>query len=124
MSDALGWRRKFGVLIPSTNTVVQPEYDGMRPPGVTNHVSRMRIPNIKLQQDEDFEQLVRAVAAAQNEALETVLTCEPDHLILGFSTETHRNGLEAARAMRAEIEAQTGLGVTMGGDALAAALRL
>ena len=37
MTDALGWRMKFGVIAPSTNTVVQPEFDMMRPRGVTNH---------------------------------------------------------------------------------------
>ena len=26
MVDTLGWRGKFGVITPSTNTVVQPEY--------------------------------------------------------------------------------------------------
>ena len=27
MPDALGWRLKFGVIAPSTNTIVQPEFD-------------------------------------------------------------------------------------------------
>jgi hypothetical protein len=31
-------RQKFGVTTPSTSDVVQPEYDSMRPPGVTNHL--------------------------------------------------------------------------------------
>ncbi len=31
MRDVLGWRRKFGVLGPSTNTVVQPDFEMMRP---------------------------------------------------------------------------------------------
>ena len=44
MTDTLGWRKKFGVIIPSTNTAVQPEYDAMRPLGVTNHVRGFRIP--------------------------------------------------------------------------------
>ena len=35
MTDVLGWRRKFGVIGPSTNTVVQPDFDDMRPAGVT-----------------------------------------------------------------------------------------
>lgn len=26
MTDALGWRKKFGVIIPSTNTIVEPEF--------------------------------------------------------------------------------------------------
>ena len=31
MTDVLGWRRKFGVLGPSTNTIVQPDFEMMRP---------------------------------------------------------------------------------------------
>ena len=52
MPDILGWRCKFGVVTPSTNTVVQPEYDDMRPAGVTNHVARMHIPNDPVRSDE------------------------------------------------------------------------
>ena len=44
MVDTLGWRMKFGVLTASMNSVQQPEYDAMRPPGVTNHVFRIRVP--------------------------------------------------------------------------------
>jgi maleate cis-trans isomerase len=36
MTDALGFRKKFGVIAPSTNTSVQPEFEAMRPRGVTN----------------------------------------------------------------------------------------
>ena len=50
MGDVLGWRRKFGVIGPSTNTVVQPDYDAMRPAGVTNHYSRIFTPNAKPEQ--------------------------------------------------------------------------
>ena len=45
MRDVLGWRCKFGVLGPSTNTIVQPDFEMMRPPGVTNHYSRIFTPN-------------------------------------------------------------------------------
>ena len=37
MVDALGYRSKFAVVAPSTNTIVQPEFDRMAPHGVTNH---------------------------------------------------------------------------------------
>ena len=47
MPDVLGWRRKFGVMAPSTNTIVQPDFDDMRPVGVTNHYSRIFTPNTK-----------------------------------------------------------------------------
>ena len=54
MVDALGWRMKFGVIAPSTNTAVQPEFDAMRPRGVTNHFGRIHIPNDPLRNDGDF----------------------------------------------------------------------
>ena len=31
MRDVLGYRRKFGVIGPSTNTIVQPDFEMMRP---------------------------------------------------------------------------------------------
>ena len=45
MPDSLGWRANWGVVVPSTNTSVQPEFDDMRPRGVTNHIVRIWIPN-------------------------------------------------------------------------------
>ena len=41
MPDVLGFRAKIGLLLPYTNTVVQPECDAMRPIGVTNHTGRV-----------------------------------------------------------------------------------
>lgn len=121
MPDALGWRRKLAVLVPSTNTSVQPELDGMRPEGVTNHISRIRIPNMALASDADFRRLVEHIAAAQLEAVDSAMTCEPDHVILGISVETFWGGLSASRTLMRELEAHTRLGVTGGADACAAA---
>jgi maleate isomerase len=121
MTDSLGWRRKFAVLIPSTNTSVEPEFDGMRPDGVTNHVSRIRIPNTPLANDEDFRKLVENIAAAQLEAVDSAMSCEPDHIVLGISVETFWGGLAASRKLNAELEAHTKLGVTGGAEACAAA---
>ncbi len=121
MTDSLGWRRKFAVLIPSTNTSVQPEFDAMRPGGITNHVSRIRIPNDPLRNDEDFRQLVENIAAAQLEAVDSAMSCEPDHIVLGISVETFWGGLAASRKLTSELEAHTGLGVTGGAGACDAA---
>jgi maleate isomerase len=121
MTDALGWRRKLAVLVPSTNTSVQPEFDAMRPDGVTNHISRIRIPNMALASDEDFRLLVERIAAAQLDAVDSVMSCEPDHLVLGISVETFWGGLAASRKLMRELESRTGLAVTGGADACAAA---
>lgn len=124
MTDSLGWRRKFAVLIPSTNTSVQPEFDAMRPHGVTNHISRIQIPNIALRNDDDFNELIRLIQAAQIVAVDSVMSCEPDQLVLGISAETFWDGLKASHTLKAELEAHTGLPVSMGSDACQAALRL
>jgi len=94
MTDALGWRKKFAVLIPSTNTSVQPEFDDMRPVGVTNHISRIRIPNIPLQSDADFNKLIDLIGSAQDEAVVSAMSCEPDRLVLGISAETFWGGYQ------------------------------
>lgn len=121
MTDSLGWRKKFAVLIPSTNTSVQPEFDAMRVDGVTNHVSRIKIPNDPLNSDEDFRKLVDNIAAAQLEAVDSAMSCEPDHIVLGISVETFWGGLAASKKLNAELEAHTKLGVTGGAEACAAA---
>jgi maleate isomerase len=121
MTDALGWRRKLAVLVPSTNTVVQPEFDAMRPEGVTNHICRIRIPNMPLQNDADFRLLVARIAAAQLEAVDSAMSCEPDHVVLGISVETFWGGLAASRTLKQELEEHTALEVTMGAESCDAA---
>ena len=44
MVDSLGYRRKFGVIAPSTNTSVQPEFDSFRPVGVPEASTRRQSP--------------------------------------------------------------------------------
>lgn len=122
MTDALGWRMKFGVIAPSTNTVVQPEYDMMRPCGVTNHFARIHIPNDPLRGDADFETLIDRVRGELLAAVDRVMTCEPDHLIMGMSSETFWDGLEGSEKLRERIEAHAGIAVTMGSEASRRAL--
>ena len=123
MTDALGWRQKFAVLVPSTNTSVQPEFDAMRLPGVTNHISRIRIPNMALNSDEDFNRLIALIQAAQDEAVDSVMSCEPDRLVLGISAETFWDGLAASRSLKAHLHDRTGLPISMGAEACDAAFR-
>lgn len=122
MPDALGWRMKFGVIAPSTNTVVQPEFDAMRPDGVTNHFSRIHIPNDPLTGDDDFTRLIDTVRREMMAAIDRVMTCEPDHLIMGMSSETFWDGLDGSERLRERVEARAGVEVTMGSDAARQAL--
>ena len=98
MKDVLGWRRKFGVIGPSTNTVVQPDFDGMRPPGVTNHYSRIFTPNANAVSNESFRAGTEIIAANVLDAVRSVMTCAPDYLVMGMSAVTFINGEKGANA--------------------------
>jgi maleate isomerase len=125
MVDTIGWRRLYGVVTPSTNTVVQPEYDDMRPDGVTNHIARMHIPDDPVQSDADFDELIRRIDVALEGAVDRVVTCRPQHLILGISAESIWGGGSApSRKIAARIRARAGdLPITQAADALPAALK-
>ena len=59
--DARGWRAKFGCLAPSTNTIVQPDYDDLRVPGVTGHYSRILVKNLDVSDNASFRALTDAI---------------------------------------------------------------
>src|SRR5438067_3799724 len=73
MRDYLAWRLAFGVTTPSTNTIVQPEYDDMRPPGVTNHLARMVIPDMPIRSNEDFDESIRLIDASLEDAVDRAM---------------------------------------------------
>lgn len=123
MTDSLGPRGKFGVLAPSTNTSVQPEYEAMRPWGITHHHSRLVIPDRKVTDDASFMAMMDDIRGALFPALESVLTCDPDYVILGMSAETFWDGLEGSRELQKKLEKTARRGVSMGSDACQAALR-
>jgi maleate isomerase len=123
MPDALGWRKKFAVIAPSTNTIVQPDFDDMRPRGVTNHFSRVWIPDDPVESDDDFLHLMENIRAGIDDAVDRVLTCGPNHLVMGMSSETFWGGVQTSVELRERMEKRSGLGVTMGSDAAQAALR-
>jgi maleate isomerase len=122
MTDTLGYRRKFGVIAPSTNTSVQPEFDAMRPRGVSNHFGRIAIPNDPVRSDDDFNRLMDNIRNSMMRAVDEVMTCEPDYLIMGMSSETFWDGLEGSQRLQERVEARAGVKVSMGSDAARAAL--
>jgi maleate isomerase len=123
MTDSLGHRAKFGVLAPSTNTSVQPEFDTLRPHGVTNHFSRIVIPDSRVTDDRSFMAMMDNIRAALWPALDSVLTCSPDYVVLGMSAETFWDGLAGSTRLKRRLERHAKRGVAMGSDACRAALR-
>ena len=123
MVDSIGHRMKFGVIAPSTNTAVQPEFDSLRPWGVTNHFARIHIPDNPVRSDEDFNQLMLDIRAELMVAIDRVVTCSPGAVIMGMSAETFWDGLEGSKVFHRNCEERAGVPVSMGSDACQAALR-
>jgi maleate isomerase len=123
MPDVLGWRAKLGAIGPSTNTVVQPDYDAMRPVGVTNHYSRIFTPNATLT-NETFRAGVGLISDNVMDAVKSVMTCSPDYLVMGMSAITFFGGAKGADAFVSKIEEFTGVGISVGSHSASAALRV
>src|SRR5271166_6144636 len=123
MRDVLGWRRKFGVLGPSTNTVVQPDFEMMRPIGVTNHYSRIFTPNAQAVSNETFMAGTQVIGQNVLEAVRSVMTCSPDYLVMGMSAVTFYGGAAGADAFRAKVAHASGVGVSIGSHSCTAEVK-
>ena len=122
MVDFLGFRKRIGIVVPSTNTTVQPESDDLRPRGVTNHIARISIKERPLNSEQAFMEHVQAMREGMRGAIDQVMTCQPDHIIMGVALEAFWGGVDAARDLQSELSERAGVGVSMGSTATAAAL--
>ena len=122
--DARGWRCKFAVVAPSTNTIVQPDMDDLRVPGVTNHFGRIHVPNMKVRNDKEFVDLVEAIGATLYEAVDRCSTSQPDYLIMGMSALMFWDGRDASEKRMRALSDHCNLNVSAGSFACEAALNL
>jgi maleate isomerase len=124
MVDSLGHRMKFAVVAPSTNTSVEPEYAAMQPRGVTNHFSRIAIPDTKVIDDDSFMVMLQSIRDSTFDAVDVSMSMEPGCVIMGMSAETFWDGAEGAeRLHRKMLDRTGGVPVIMGSTAVDAAIR-
>lgn len=110
MADRLGYKKIFGVLIPGMNSVVEPELAQLKVPGVTNQTARHVIaPGLK--------------TPGIEQVMELLMTCGPDALLLGLTTESAEGGLDSLAALAEDLAVKSGLPVFTGSYASYAALR-
>jgi maleate isomerase len=123
MPDVLGWRKTFGAIGPSTNTVVQPDFDAMRPIGVTNHYSRIFTPNSTALSNETFRAGIATISDNVMDAVKSVMTCAPDYLVMGMSAITFFGGRKGADTFVRQMQDATGIGISVGSHSTTAALQ-
>ena len=101
--QVVGTRGRFGVIIPSTNTVVEHDLAMIRPEAVTFHAGRMYIEDPILDSNDSFEALLTQIRGSIRVAVRDVMTCEPTHLLMGMSAETFWGGIDGNAAFEACI---------------------
>lgn len=107
--DALATRAKIAVIVPATNTIVQPEMEAMRPSGVTNHVSRMLLPVRPYDDMQAYRQALETEKGNLEEALSLVLPCEPHAVAHGHSIHSFRGDRARALAEQQRLEDLAGI---------------
>jgi maleate isomerase len=123
MPDALAPRLKFGVIAPASNTIVQPEYDAMRPPGISNQMARVVIPDTPVGTETEFATMMNQVRASIESAVDAVMACSPGAVILGMSAETFWEGALDTAALQAHLESRASVKVILGAQACQAAIQ-
>lgn len=123
MTDTLGFRKLIGLVVPSTNTSVQPECEQLRPRGVTNHIARVTIPERPISSSDAYDEHLQAMREGISPAIAQVMTAGPDHVVMGVAIEAFWGGVKQADAFQAMLAEQAGVGVSMGSTAAVAGLR-
>lgn len=107
---------RIGLLVPSSNTTVEPEFYRALPRGVTLHTARLYLtriaPEAILKMVEDMETQAKLLASA-----------DVDVIVLGATAPSFLNGLGYDRELIRKIEAASGRKATTTSTALVEAIR-
>jgi maleate isomerase len=94
----------------------------MTPHGVTCHAGRIYIDEQSLDSNDAFEDLLAQIRDNISDAIDDVMTCEPDYMVMGMSAETFWGGLEGNQEFEAMVEERSGLDLSTGATATREAL--
>lgn len=124
MRDLFGSRLKMGIVLPSTNTTMQPETESLRPMGVSNHTSRMLIRDSYIDKEPGFQNVISDIRVSTSDAILSVATCKPNRIILGVSPESYWEGPGSHEMILKKFqEVSNGIPITTSPDAFKVALR-
>ena len=97
-----GWRLRIGVILPSCNTVMEPEFYKMAPEGVSIHTARMRISEVTKEE-------LKKMAEDSPRAAEDLATADVDVIVYGCTSGSFIGGIEWEREIVKKIEEKTGI---------------
>ncbi len=128
--DVRSFKRKFGLLIPATNTSMEHElwsiiFRNQGPSGLKGlglHTVNVRTTKPQLKTEQDLIEYKNQFLGGLRAAVDGALLAEPQYLIMGMSLEHIIGGIKEIRAPMAEIEAYSGVSWATWHDAIQAAL--
>jgi maleate isomerase len=128
--DVRSFRRKFGLIIPATNTSMEHELwgiifknqglHGLR--GVGLHTANVVTPKPKLETEEDLTEYKKQFLGGLRSAMDVASLAQPQYMLMGMSLEHILGGIKEIRAPMADLEAYSGLSWATWHDAIQAAL--
>ncbi len=124
MPDLLGYRAKVGIVVPSTNTTMEPEMHSMAPHGVTIHTARIYLAQSAVRSPEEAQKALEAFQNALEIAIRDITTAEIDHLLIGVSALSFMGGVAGCQRFEETLKKVTNVPVTTAATAATAALRL
>ena len=128
--DVRSFRRKFGLIIPATNTSMEHELwgiifknqglHGLR--GVGLHTANVVTPKPKLETEEDLTEYKKQFLGGLRSAMDVASLAEPQYMLMGMSLEHILRGINEIRVPMVDLEAYSGLSWATWHDAIQAAL--
>jgi len=109
-----GWRARVGLILPSTNTVMESEFWRMVPEGVTVHTARMKL-------TETTPETLNTMSDHIERAADELATDKVDVIIFGCTSGSFVGGIEWESKIVKRIRNATGIAaITTSGAALKA----
>jgi maleate isomerase len=124
MPDLLGYRAKIGIVVPSTNTTMEPEMHSMAPPGVTFHTGRLYLAQSSIRTPEEAQKAAVAFQDALEIAIRDIMTAQVDHLMIGVSALSFMGGVVGGQRFEEGLKKITSMSITSASAAAIAALQL
>lgn len=111
-----GWRGRIGLIVPSSNTTMEPEFWRMIPEGVSVHTSRVKLSEVT-------PDALRRMASEAVRAAEELATAEVSTIVYGCTSGSLVEGVEWEEGLRKEIKDRVGVEVVTTAQAVVKALK-
>lgn len=97
-----GWRLRIGLIVPSSNTTMEPEFYGMAPEGVSIHTARMRLREVRAE-------TLREMAEDAARAAELLSTAGVNLILYGCTTGSLLGGADWEKELIEKVQGSGGV---------------